>query len=461
MRTLYVKIIAMTIGIMIASALIAFVVSNVYYQYYLKPENDRKVTSIAKSIVKVIETNGGHDPSDDLKAMSHLGYTIYHVDPSGNGETFGEPFRTYNLNESHLEQVLAGDVYHGIANLPRQLFVTGFFNNELRNTVGVPVNIGGETHALFIRPNTAQQFGEMRIFLALIVVFSLLFSFILVLMSTRLIVNPIQKLTEATRKIAAGNYHVKLNVHQHDEIGRLAKDFSEMSHRLGEVEEKRQEFVSNVSHEIQSPLTSIQGFSQALREETLCEDERVRYLSIIEKESRRLSLLSKQLLTLSSLDHALNHEDKVLFNLTKQFKEIISSIEWQWQEKDIVIEIDVSVEEIYGDPQMLHQVWVNLLINAIRYSHPGGMITIQTIERKESVDIIFKDTGIGIAEKDIPQLFDRFYKVDKARIRTESSTGLGLSIVKRIIELHGGIIMIESELGQGSVFTVTLPKLRK
>ena len=150
-----------------------------------------------------------------------------------------------------------------------------------------------------------------------------------------------------------------------------------------------------------------------------------------------------------------------MFNLTKQFKEIISSIEWQWQEKDIVIEIDVSVEEIYGDPQMLHQVWVNLLINAIRYSHPGGMITIQTIERKESVDIIFKDTGIGIAEKDIPQLFDRFYKVDKARIRTESSTGLGLSIVKRIIELHGGIIMIESELGQGSVFTVTLPKLRK
>src|SRR5690625_1810193 len=205
MRTLYVKIIAMTIGIMIASALIAFVVSNVYYQYYLKPENDEKVTAIAENIAKVIETNGGHDPSDYLTAMSHLGYTIYHVNPSGNGETFGEPFRTYNLNQSHVEQVLAGENYHGIANLPRQLFVTGFFNNELRNTVGVPIIIDGETHALFIRPNTAQQFGEMRIFLALIVVFSLLFSFILVLMSTRLIVNPIQKLTAARRTIAAGN----------------------------------------------------------------------------------------------------------------------------------------------------------------------------------------------------------------------------------------------------------------
>src|SRR5690625_4447002 len=404
MRTLYVKIIAMTIAIMVVSTVIAFVVSNIYYQYYLKPENDQKVTEVAQNIVAVFEENKDDDVRGYLNAMAHLGYTIYLVDPSGNGETYGESLRSYELNGDHLEQVLAGDIYHGIANLPRKFFVTCLLNHELRNTVGVPIMIDGEIHALFVRPNTVQQFGEMRIFLALIVVFSLIFSFILVLMSTRLIVNPIQKLAEATRKIAAGNYHVKLNVHQHDEIGRLAKDFSEMSHRLGEVEEKRQEFVSNVSHEIQSPLTSIQGFSQALREESLSEDERVRYLSIIEKESRRLSLLSKQLLTLSSLDHVLNHEDKVLFNLTKQLKEIISSIEWQWQEKDIVIEIDVSVEEIYGDPQMLHQVWVNLLINAIRYSHPGGMIAIQTIERKESIDIIFEDTGIGIAEKDIPQL---------------------------------------------------------
>lgn len=458
MRTLYVKIIVMTIAIMIASTLIAFVVSNIYYQYYLKPENDQKITEIAEDIVTVFETNDDEDIASYLTMMANLGYTFFLIDPSKNGQTYGESFSSYHLEPAHIEQVLAGDIYHGIANFPKSIFVTGFFNNELHNTIGIPVTVSGETHALFVRPNTVQQFGEMRIFLALLLVFALLFSFILVLMSTRLIVNPIQKLIEATRKIAAGNYHVKLNVNQHDEIGILASDFSKMSDQLGQVEEKRQEFVSNVSHEIQSPLTSIQGFSQALREQNLPEDERKRYLSIIEKESRRLSLLSKQLLTLSALDSEVADGHMLSFNITDQLNEVISSVEWQWQEKEIVIEVDISIEEIYGDPKLLHQVWLNLLTNAIRYNHLGGRITIQTMDCKDNVDVIFKDTGVGIAEGDMHQLFDRFFKVDKARTRTKSSTGLGLSIVKKIIELHGGTIMTESELNKGSIFTVTLPK---
>lgn len=451
----------MTIAIMIASTLIAFVVSNIYYQYYLKPENDQKVTKIAEDIVSVFEVNEEEDISTYLTSMTNLGYTFYLIDPSENGQTYGKPFRSYNLEPNQVQQVLEGNIYHGIAKFPRQILVTGFFNNELSNTVGIPIEVSGEIHALFVRPDTVQQFGEMRIFLALLLVFSLLFSFILVLMSTRLIVNPIQKLIEATKKITSGNYHVKLNVNQHDEIGRLANDFSKMSNQLGQIEEKRQEFVSNVSHEIQSPLTSIQGFSQALREQELSEEERNRYLSIIEKESRRLSLLSKQLLTLSALEGEIDDKQKFMFNLPDQLNEVISSVEWQWQEKEIVIEMEVSVEIIYGEPKLLHQVWLNLLTNAIRYNRLGGTITIQTKDRKDSVDIIFKDTGIGIDEANIPQLFDRFYKVDMARTRTKSSTGLGLSIVKKIIELHGGIIMTDSELGTGSVFTITLPKKLK
>src|SRR5699024_3241111 len=157
----------------------------------------------------------------------------------------------------------------------------------------------------------------------------------------------------------------------------LANDFSEMSHRLGQVEEKRQEFVSNVSHEIQSPLTSIQGFSQALREQNLSDDERNRYLSINEKESRRLSLLSKQILTLSALDSEVEDGQMLSFNITDQLNEVISSVEWQWQEKEIIIEMDISIEKIYGDPKLLHQVWLNLLANAIHYNHFGGRIIIQ------------------------------------------------------------------------------------
>ncbi|HLR52709.1 MAG TPA: HAMP domain-containing sensor histidine kinase, partial [Candidatus Avamphibacillus sp.] len=387
-----------------------------------------------------------------------LGYKFHVIDQHGNGQTYGEPFRKNNLEPDHIEEVLNGDIYHGIANFPWKLFVTGFFDNELKNTIGFPIHVNGEVHALFIRPNTMQQFGEMRIFLAILLIFSLLFSFLLVLISTQFIVNPIKKLTDATKRIAAGNYHLKLNVKRRDEIGRLAKDFSTMSDSLEKTEEKRQEFVSSVSHEIQSPLTSIQGFSRTLREEKLTADEQEHYLSIIEKESKRLSVLSKQLLTLSFLDSEMDHNEKVCFNLADQLKEVVFTTEWQWREKDIAIEMDIKPAEITGEPRLLQQVWMNLVTNAIRYTDAGGTVAIHAENDKSGVHVTIKDTGIGIVAEAIPQLFDRFYKVDKARTRTENSTGLGLAIVKKIVELHDGTILVESELGKGSAFHVYLPK---
>lgn len=444
--------------IMIASALIAFIGSNIYYQNYLKPKNDKKVTQIAKNIVSVYEKNNYQRVSPYFDSMADLGYKFYLIDQHGNEQTYGEPFRLNNLSQEYIDTVLSGNVYHGIAKYPWKLFVTGFFDNELKNTIGVPMEVDGEIQALFIRPDTTQQFGEMRMFLAVLLIMVLLFSFLLVLISTRFIVNPIKRLTEATKKIAAGNYHLKLKVNRRDEIGRLAEDFSKMSDSLEQTEEKRQEFVSSVSHEIQSPLTSIQGFSQTLREESLSEAERHHYLSIIEKESKRLSALSKQLLTLSFLDSEMDADNKVPFDLADQLKEVVFTTEWQWREKDITIELDISPAKIIGDPKLLQQVWMNLVTNAIRYTDPGGTVTIRTVNEKHGVQITVEDTGIGIDESDITQLFERFYKVDKARTRTENSTGLGLSIVKKIIELHKGTIMVESELGTGSQFIIELPQ---
>lgn len=458
MRTLYVRIIVITMVIMIASALIAFITTNIYYHNYLKPKNDEKVTQIAKNIVTVFEQNNNQQASTYFNAMADLGYKFYIVDQKGNEQTYGEPFRLNNLEHEQLQAVLNGNTYHGIANYPWKPFVTGFFDDEAKNTIGLPVELDGKVQALFVRANTQQQFGEMRMFLAVLLVLALLFSFLLVLISTRFIVNPVKKLTDATKKIAAGNYHLKLDVNRRDEIGRLASDFSKMSSSLEQTEEKRQEFVSSVSHEIQSPLTSIQGFSQTLREENLSEEERHHYLSIIEKESKRLSALSKQLLTLSFLDSEADAGNIVTFDLADQLKEVVSTTEWQWREKDIAIEMDITSAKVEGDPKLLQQVWMNLITNAIRYSEPGGTVTIGTTSEKNNVQVIVEDTGIGIEADDIPKLFDRFYKVDKARTRTEDSTGLGLAIAKKIIELYHGTIMIESEPGEGSKFIIDLPQ---
>ncbi|PAV28196.1 sensor histidine kinase [Virgibacillus profundi] len=458
MRTLYVRIIVTTMAIMILSALIAFAVSNIYYQQFLKSENDKKVTHIAENIVKVFEKNNNQSISDYLTAMADLGYKFHLVNQNGEEQTYGDPFTSEQMDQASIKSVLNSEVYHGIANYPWKPFVTGFFDNELMNTIGVPIQIDGETHALFVRPNSSQQFGEMRIFLAVLLILVLLFSFVLVLISTRFIVKPIKKLTEATKKIAAGNHHLKLKVNRRDEIGRLAGDFSKMSNSLEQTEEKRQEFVSNVSHEIQSPLTSIQGFSQALREEDISKEERERYLNIIESESKRLSALSKQLLTLSNLDHEIDKNDFIPFDIADQLREVVLTMEWQWREKNIAIEMDTAPTTIVGEPKLLQQVWVNLITNAIHYSKAGEKLTIRTANEKSSVLVSIEDTGMGIAEADIPHLFDRFYKVDKARTRSENSSGLGLAIVKKIIELHGGTVMVESEFGIGSTFTITIPK---
>lgn len=458
MRTLYVRIITTTMIIMIVSAFVSFIVSNIYYHYYLKPENDHKITQVANSIVSVYESGSEEDLNQYLQSMTDLGYSFYLYDNNYKGQTLGEAFKKINIERQDIEKVLAGHTYHGIASFPWRPFITGFFDNELRNTIGVPVHEEGEVKALFVRANTKQQFGEMRIFLALLLIFTLIFSFLFVLYSTSLIVQPIRNLTQATRKIAAGNYHIKLKENRKDEIGRLASDFSKMSNSLAKTEEKRQEFVSNVSHEIQSPLTSIQGFSLALKEEDLTEEERIYYLEIIEKEAKRLSVLSKQLLTLSFLDSEENTAEKIDYNVSDQLKDVVSTLEYQWRSKEIAMTIDTAELMVLGDPKLLYQVWMNLLTNAITYTQEGGSIHIQGIDKHEVIEVIISDTGVGISQEDLNQIFDRFYKVDKARTRTKTSTGLGLAIVKKIVELHEGSIVVDSELDKGSTFSVTFPK---
>lgn len=449
----------MTMLIIIASGVIAFIITNIYYHHHLKPVNDEKTRNIAYQISYILKEGSVENVSSYLQSITPLGYKIYLVDSELNGKTYGDPFKSLQLDERHIEKVLSGEEYHGIKNLPWRPFITGFFNNNLKNSIGIPVEVDGEQFALFVRSDTEIMFGEMRIFLAILAVVMLILTFLFVLISTRFIVAPIRKLREATKKIAAGNYHIRLDsIRRKDEIGRLAKDFTKMSTSLGQLEEKRQEFVSNVSHEIQSPLTSIQGFSQALQDEDLSEEERSYYLSIIEKESRRVSGLSEQLLTLSFLDRQEVLDEIVSFNIAEQLKDIISTTEWQWRNKNITIELNLSPIQVKGDPKLLYQVWMNIVSNAIRYTPSEGKLNIDTTEGKDHVDVSFSDTGIGISEEHQAKLFERFFIADQARTRTHASTGLGLSIAKKIIELHNGTIMVDSTLGEGSTFTVTLPQ---
>ncbi|PKG24791.1 two-component sensor histidine kinase [Niallia nealsonii] len=271
----------------------------------------------------------------------------------------------------------------------------------------------------------------------------------------------VQEIIAALRKIANGDFNVQLDfeLDEQNEISELIGHFNHMTKQLKQMEEMRQEFISNVSHEIQSPLTSIVGFAQAIQYNELTLEERNHYLTIIETESRRLSKLSDNLLKLTSLESEQHPFEKNSYRLDQQIRHIILACEPNWTEKEL--EMDVSLDKLFitADEELMSQVWTNLIHNSIKFTPSGGQLSIrlQLIEHQAVISIT--DTGIGISEQDQLHVFERFFKADLARDRTKSGSGLGLSIVKKIVEMHEGQISVESKLGVGTTFKVVLPIL--
>ncbi|SCC09131.1 Uncharacterized protein BC0861_01957 [Bacillus mobilis] len=264
---------------------------------------------------------------------------------------------------------------------------------------------------------------------------------------------------EPIQKIAKGDFSVKIrNEERYDgEIGVLVKSINDMTDELNAMEKMRQEFVSNVSHEIQSPLTSIKGFARALQDGNLSEEKRKHYLTIIETETTRLSKLSQNLLKLTLLESEEYTPERVTYRLDQQLKQIVLNSEPLWAEKEIELELDLEKVHVTADQESMSQVWINLIHNSIKFTPSGGTITIHLQKHEKFVEIRICDTGIGITEEQKQHIFERFYKADSSRNRTYGGSGLGLAIVKKVLDLHQGEIKVESEEGKGTEFIVCIP----
>ncbi len=454
MKTLYLRIVVTFVLISLVSSLFALWIAGFYYQSQLKDENERKVMRIGEEIRALYGQTSGLDFDVYLKHIATMGFQIYAVNERLEGAYYGRPFKHEKLEPDQIRNVLAGGTYDGIRK--ERGLLLGFFENSLRNSVGLPIQVGEQSYALFIRPDLEQQIGEIRLFMAVLMGVAFMSSVALIVIFSRSIVRPVKHLTRATHQIVGGHYDVALNVSRRDEIGNLARDFTAMAQSLKQLDEMRQEFVANVSHEIQSPLTSIQGFAQTILDREATPEEAERYLTIIVKESNRLSSLSKQLLTLAALDKEAGLIRKTPFRLDEQIRQALIVTEWQWSEKRLNVEPELAEIVVSADPQLLYQVWFNLIVNAIKFSRPGGTIRIETAVERE-VAVTVTDTGIGIGEEELPHIFERFYKADKSRTPARSGSGLGLAIVRRIVELHGGSVSVSSNPGEGNAFTVRLP----
>lgn len=270
---------------------------------------------------------------------------------------------------------------------------------------------------------------------------------------------------EVMKRISRGDFQVNLNPlwgemrerEQRHPFAQLVTSINDMAANLKEMEELRQEFISNISHEIGSPLTSIMGFAKALRSEKLDPEERERYLGIIETECIRLSKLSDNLMKLAVLDSAQRPVHPLPYRLDKQLISLILACEPQWEAKQIEMSVETEPVELAADEDLMSQVWVNLLHNAVKFTPAGGRIGVVLTCGEGSAVVRITDNGPGIPEEDQARIFERFFKSDRSRNRSSGGSGLGLSIAHKIVELHHGSISVQSRPGEGADFTVVLP----
>jgi signal transduction histidine kinase len=445
---------------MLLSFLTAFFISNTYYQQYLKPENDEKNTQIAKEMSTFIERNPEVSINEYLENMAAVGYQLYLTDDSGDGTFYGSEFREDALPNHVVETVLDGNIHHGMQEFPRETFVTGFFANELKNTIGVPLEYQGENYALFMRPDIEKLFNEMHLLFGWLFLLTIVLSIIFVLIGTKYMVRPVTRLSAATKALSKGSYDIGgLGTKRKDELGELTKSFAQMAERIRQTENMRKDFISNITHDINSPLSNIKGYSALLRNELDSDGKAQEYLSIINGESNRISAMTNQLLLLSSLDHEDHLLKKKIYDVGSQLRRLVHRYEWRIDEGNLMLSHDIQDVVIAGDETLLEAVWDNLLSNAIKYNSEFGEIGIELIEHEDDIEVSFSDTGIGMGEEAKEHIFERFYREDSSRSGKIQGSGLGLSIVQKVVQLHNGTISVESNKNShGTVFRVVLPK---
>lgn len=280
---------------------------------------------------------------------------------------------------------------------------------------------------------------------------------LLTIMLSRRILRPIEALTKASRAMGAGKLNQRVTIHTNDEIGELATAFNAMADGLSHQEQLRRNMVSDVAHELRTPLSNIRGYLEAIQDGLTQPTPEV--INSLYEEAMLLNRLVDDLQELALAEAGQLQLRPALVNLETLISGAITAIQPRLDDKKIHLVTDVAhnlpVLEI--DPERIAQVLRNLLTNAITYTSEGGAITLRAFRIPTGVEVLIQDTGIGIAQDHLRNVFERFYRVDESRSRATGGAGLGLAIVKQLIQAHGGEINIESILGIGTTVTFTLP----
>lgn len=286
---------------------------------------------------------------------------------------------------------------------------------------------------------------------------SVVIGMFLSLVFSKRILKPINDLIHATKEVTRGNFDIRVEMtDESNELNDLIYSFNHMVKELGSIEMFRNDFINNFSHEFKTPIVSIKGFAKQLQKDDLSKEQRKEFTDIIISESNRLTHMSSNILLLNKYENQEIISSQTRFSLDEGIRNVLVVLEKEWSQKELTLDLILDEIDYTGNEEMLSQVWMNLITNGIKYSEEYGILTIRCYEEENRVMVQITDYGIGMSEETASHIFEKFYQGDLAH--KSQGNGLGLSIVKRILELCGGTIKVESVFGKGTTFLVSLPK---
>ena len=298
--------------------------------------------------------------------------------------------------------------------------------------------------------------GAIVMFMSVI---SLILGWVLVLLLIRIPLNPIHNLILRMNRLAKGDFKARIDgkgiLSNHPTIREVHRSFNMLAEELEHTEMLRSDFINNFSHEFKTPIVSIAGFAKLLKRGNLTEEQRLAYLTSIEEESMRLSYMATNVLNLTKVENQTILTDVTTFNLSEQVRSAVLLLESKWVEKDIQLQLDFDEHVMEGNEELLKQVWINLVDNAVKFSPHGGEVVLDVTEEKDMVVVSISNRGPEIPPEKIEKIFNKFYQADESHA-TEGN-GIGLAIVRRVVDLHHGQATITSAHDL-TCFTVTLPK---
>jgi signal transduction histidine kinase len=295
-----------------------------------------------------------------------------------------------------------------------------------------------------------------RVYAQLSMAFAFILSAIIISVNISKTLNPIRALTEGTNKVAGGDFDVSIPVDmsKQDELSQLTDSFNKMARELSLINMLNNDFINNVSHEFKTPISSIQGFATVMLGTDLSDEQR-EYAEIIAYESARLTRLTSNILRLTKLENQVIVTEKEPFYIDEQIRHSYLLFQNELAQKNIEIDFELSMIPYIGNPELVQQIWHNLLGNAIKFSNDGGLIAINCSAMDDKAVVSIKDNGIGMDRSTVTHIYDKFYQGDRSH--AGEGNGLGLSLVNRIVELCEGSIEVNSEPGKGTEFIVKLP----